>query len=63
MLSIDIDDTIGVVFSKSSVVIKEKGSSAFEVRVTKVFLMWDAKTFTVTGVKRVSMKLEIFGSI
>lgn len=63
MLYIDIDDTIGVVFPKSSVAIKEEGSSAFEIRITKIFLIWDAKTFTVTGVKRVSMKLEIFGSI
>lgn len=62
MLYIDIDDAIGGVFSKSSVAIEE-GSSAFEIRITKIFLIWGAKTFIVTGVKRVSMKLEIFGSI
>lgn len=63
MLYIDIGDTIHVVLSKSSVAIKEDGSSAFEIRVTKIFLICDVKTFTVTGVRRVSMKLEIFGSI
>lgn len=60
MLYIDIGDTIHVVFSKSSVAIKEEGSSAFEIRI---FLIWDVKTFTITDVRRVSMKLEIFGSI
>lgn len=63
MLYIDIGNTIHVIFSKSSVAIKEEGSSAFEIRVTKIYLIWDFKTFTVTDVRRVSMKLEIFGSI
>ena len=63
MLYIDTDDKIGIVFSKFSVAIKEEGSSAFEIRITKILLIWDSKTFTVTGVKRVFMKLEIFGSI